>query len=446
MAKVTNLTLRHKTLYKLFVRNFTKEGTFKSIIPELQRLKDLGVDIILLQSIFPTTDLRVADNLKGNPMIVKNISEVSQQYGSLDDFQELVDSIHEMGMQVMLNLQLFHLAKDSELVKEHPEYFLHNEQGEMISRLDIYDSSYDLDYTNPKLWDYIIENLKYWAKFVDGFAANHAQLVRPEFWASARAEVEDVHPYFYWVAATMPLSILTKLQQMNMPYWTEGELYPNFDVVDQIPGSFYKNRFYHGDLSLENFVGTLNYQELMLPNTYVSMHSLEFEEFPRFAECVKPGSELENWTAFSFFQKGIASVFMGQEYGSKERFNFQSGEMINWTINQDLTPLINRMSQIKKREVCKSGYYTIMPAGEATVVLSYHYYNQHLFGVFKLKEDGQPATIELGIPNGEYKNEITKESYRVVNGRVTLGEKPVIISYEGDMQLPEYFKEDGGNV
>ena len=163
-------------------------------------------------------------------------------------------------------------------------------------------------------------------------------------------------------------------------------------------------------------------------------------------KCVKPGSELENWTAFSFFQKGIASVFMGQEYGSKERFNFQSGETINWAINQDLTPLINRMSQIKKREVCKSGYYTTMPAGDSTVVLSYHYYTQHLFGIFKLKEEEQVAEIELGIPDGEYKDEISKASYQVVNGRATFGDKPVVISYEGDMRLPEYFKKDGGNA
>ncbi|MEY8371526.1 alpha-amylase family glycosyl hydrolase [Aerococcaceae bacterium 50-4] len=446
MAKVTNLTLRHKTLYKLFVRNFTEEGTFKAIIPELERLKDLGVDIILLQSIFPTTDLRVADNLEGNPMVVKNISEVSPEYGSLDDFQELVDTIHDMGMQVMLNLQLFHLAKDSELVKEHPEYFMRDDKGNFISRLDIYDSSYDLDYTNPKLWDYLIENMKYWAKFVDGFAAHHAQLVRPEFWESARAEVEDVHPYFYWVAATMPLTILTDLQKMNMPYWTEGELYPNFDVVDQIPDFFYRNRFYQGKLSLDNFVGNLNFQELMLPHTYVSMRSLEFDESKRFSEYVKSGNELENWTAFAFFQKGMASVFMGQEYGARERFNFRSGQTINWHIQQDLTPLISRMSQIKKREVCKSGYYSIMPAGDSTVVLSYHYYSQHLFGIFKLKEEGAPSEVELGIPNGKYKDELSKESYQVVNGRVTFGDKPVIISYEGDMRLPTYFEKDGGNT
>jgi hypothetical protein len=184
----------------------------------------------------------------------------------------------------------------------------------------------------------------------------------------------------------------------------------------------------------------------MMPHTYVSMRSLEFEEFPRFAKAVKLGSELENWTAFAFFQKGMAGIFMGQEFGSKETFNFRSGREIKWDVNQDLTALMSRMSHIKKREVCKSGFYTIMPAGDSTVVLSYHYYNQHLFGIFKLKEEGQPVEVELGIPNGEYKDEITKDKYQIVDGRVTLGEKPVIISYEGSMRLPAYFEKNGGNI
>ncbi len=445
MAKVTNLTLRHKTLYKLYVRNFTVEGTFKAIIPELQRLKDLGVDIILLQSIFPTTDIKSADHLLGNPMVVKNFSEVDAEYGSISDFQELVDKIHEMGMQVMLNLQLFQLSKDSELVTEHPEYFLHNDKGELVSRLDIYDTSYDLDYTNPKLWDYLIENLKYWAKFVDGFAANHAQLVRPEFWNSARAEVEDIHPYFYWVASTLSLPLLTHLQKINMTYWTEGELYPNFDVVDQIPDSFIRERFYNGEMSLNNYVANLNFQELMMPQTYVSMRSLEFDESIRFASSVAKGSELENWTAFSFFQKGMANLFMGQEFGAQGYFNFRSAKPIDRIVHQDLSPLIKRLSQIKKREECKSGYYTVMPAGTGTVVISYHYYNQHLFGVFRLKDDGQAHEVELGIPNGNYPNEISKEMYTVTNGRMILGDKPVILSYEGDMRIPAYFN-NGGTV
>lgn len=444
MAKVTNLTLRHKTLYKLFVRNFTKEGTFQAILPELQRLKDLGVDIVLLQSIFPTTDIRSANNLIGNPMVVKNFSEVDPNYGTIDDFQQLVDKIHEMGMQVMINLQLFQIAKDSELVVEHPEYFLHDEAGNLMSRLSIYDTSYDLDYTNPKLWDYLIENLKYWAKFVDGFAANHAQLVRPEFWNSARAEVEDVHPYFYWLASTLPLSMLDELQLINMPYWTEGELYQNFDVVDQMPENFSMRRFYKGEMQLDNYVGMLNWQELIMPHTYVSMRSLEHEEYPRFASLVKAGSELENWLAFSFFQKGMASVAMGQEYGMTERFNFRSPQPLNWTVQQDLTTLISKLSRLKKREICKSGYYTIMPSGDSVIVMSYHYYNQHLFGVFRLKDDGQSKEVELGIPSGRYENQIGAESYEVVNGRMTLGDKPVVLSYEGDMRIPVYFK-NGGN-
>ena len=69
-----------------------------------------------------------------------------------------------------------------------------------------------------------------------------------------------------------------------------------------------------------------------------------------------------------------------------------------------------------------------------------------MFGIFKLKEEEQVAEIELGIPDGEYKDEISKASYQVVNGRATFGDKPVVISYEGDMRLPEYFKKDGGNA
>jgi glycosidase len=443
MAKVTNLTLRHKTLYKLFVRNFSKEGTFKAILPELPRLKELGVDIILLESIFPTTDIKTADNLKGNPLVVKNYSEIDPEYGTIADFQELVDQIHKMGMQVMINLQLFHLAKDSELVTKHPEYFMHNPQGELISRINIYDTSYDLDYTNPKLWDYLIENLKYWAKFVDGFAANHAQLVRPEFWSSARAEVEDVHPYFYWLASTLPLSILSKLQKLNIPYWSEGELFQNFDVVDQFPLPFPATRYYKGDMSLDNMVASMNYRELMMPTTYVTMRSLEYEEAPRFATCVKQGNELENWTAMSFFQKGMASLAMGQEFGVTDYFDFRSAAPMDWTVKQDLSTLISRLSRIKKREVCKSGYYAIMPSGDNVIVLSYHYYNQHLFGVFKLKDDGLTHEVELAIVNGEYTNQISGEVYQVNNGRMVLGDKPVIISYEGDMILPVYFKEEG---
>ena len=48
-----------------------------------------------------------------------------------------------------------------------------------------------------------------------------------EFWRQ-HGEVEDVHPYFYWVAATMPLSTLT-ITTNEYALLDRRGIYPNFD-------------------------------------------------------------------------------------------------------------------------------------------------------------------------------------------------------------------------
>ena len=46
MAKDTSTKLRQLFLYQVYVRNHTKEGTFKSFQKDLDRIKKLGVDIV----------------------------------------------------------------------------------------------------------------------------------------------------------------------------------------------------------------------------------------------------------------------------------------------------------------------------------------------------------------------------------------------------------------
>ena len=46
MAKNTNIALRQKMIYSLFVRNHTPEGTFAAVEGNLDRIRALGTDII----------------------------------------------------------------------------------------------------------------------------------------------------------------------------------------------------------------------------------------------------------------------------------------------------------------------------------------------------------------------------------------------------------------
>ena len=53
MAKDTRLNLRNEIIYCIYVRNHTPEGTFAAIIPDLQRIRGLGADIIWFMPIHP---------------------------------------------------------------------------------------------------------------------------------------------------------------------------------------------------------------------------------------------------------------------------------------------------------------------------------------------------------------------------------------------------------
>ncbi|MBQ7092793.1 MAG: alpha-amylase, partial [Clostridia bacterium] len=53
MAKQTNIALRSDVIYSIYVRNHTPEGTFRAVIPDLDRIKALGTDIIWFLPIHP---------------------------------------------------------------------------------------------------------------------------------------------------------------------------------------------------------------------------------------------------------------------------------------------------------------------------------------------------------------------------------------------------------
>ena len=53
MAQNTDKTLMHKLIYSVFVRNHTPEGTFRALEGDLDRLRELGTDIVWLMPIHP---------------------------------------------------------------------------------------------------------------------------------------------------------------------------------------------------------------------------------------------------------------------------------------------------------------------------------------------------------------------------------------------------------
>ena len=258
MAKNTDIALRNEVIYCIYVRNHTKEGNFKAIEKDLQRIKDLGCNIIWFMPIHPIGQVNKKGNL-GSPYAIKNYREINPQYGTKKDFINLVDKIHEMDMKCIIDVVYNHTSPDSDLVKSHPEYFYKKADGSRGNRVGDWSDIVDLDYSNKQLWDYQIETLKQWAEIVDGFRCDVASFVPIEFWEKARKETSKVKENLIWLAESADLEFLQEMRKLGFDVWSDGELYSAFDITYDYDIWQIYNNYLFGKIKLSEYINFLNF-------------------------------------------------------------------------------------------------------------------------------------------------------------------------------------------
>ena len=75
--------LLHQVIYSVFVRNHTKEGTFRGLESDLDRLRGLGTDIIWLMPIHPI-GVEGKKGTLGCPYANRDYRSVNPAYGTMD--------------------------------------------------------------------------------------------------------------------------------------------------------------------------------------------------------------------------------------------------------------------------------------------------------------------------------------------------------------------------
>ncbi|WP_370233967.1 MULTISPECIES: alpha-amylase family glycosyl hydrolase [Henriciella] len=189
---------RDAVLYQLNTRQFTPEGTFAAAELQLDRLADLGVDIIWLMPIHPIGEKNRKGSL-GSPYSVKDYYGVNPEFGTLDDLRSFIDAAHARGMHVILDWVANHTAWDNPLVMEHPGWYERDWDGDfMPTRWWDWSDIIDLDYSNPELREYMAAALRYWVEEVgvDGYRADVAGYIPLDFWEEVRADLETIKLVF----------------------------------------------------------------------------------------------------------------------------------------------------------------------------------------------------------------------------------------------------------
>ena len=229
MAVTTGKEFRNQVMYQIYTRNFSQGGTFLEVIPQLDRIKDLGVDIVWFAPVHPIGEKNRKGTL-GSPYAISDYRKVNPEYGTLDDFKQVVKEIHARGMKCIIDVVYNHTSPDSLLSREHPEWFYHKPDGGFGNRVGDWTDIIDLDYNNTELWDYQIETLKIWAEIVDGFRCDVAPLIPLEFWKRARQEVEEVRKGCIWLSESIDPEFILFMREQGLTALSDSEIFSVFDM------------------------------------------------------------------------------------------------------------------------------------------------------------------------------------------------------------------------
>jgi len=184
-------------IYEVNVRQYTPEGTFNAFANHLQRLKDMGVQTLWFMPINPIGKEGRKGAL-GSYYAISDYRSTNPEFGTMEDWKNLVNKAHSMGMKVIIDWVPNHTAPDHPWVKQHPDFFIRDS----VTGIPVHQPGTDwtdtrkLDFKNRQLWDSTISSMKYWVTEtgIDGFRCDHAQGQGKDFWAKANAELKKSKP------------------------------------------------------------------------------------------------------------------------------------------------------------------------------------------------------------------------------------------------------------
>lgn len=196
-GKITPKWWKEAVFYQIYPRSFYDTdgdgiGDLRGIICKLDYLKDLGVDALWLSPIYDSPN-------DDNGYDIRDYKKIMTEFGTMEDFDELLSEIHKRDMRLIMDLVINHTSDEHEwfkkaLADENSEYrdYYFFRKGKNIPNnwvsffsgpawnyyketdswcLHLFSKKQmDLNWDNPKVRDELVDMINWWLdKGVDGF-------------------------------------------------------------------------------------------------------------------------------------------------------------------------------------------------------------------------------------------------------------------------------------
>ena len=293
-------------------------GTIRGITENLEYIKDLGFNCIYLNPIFCACEYHKYD--------IIDYYHVDPTLGTDEDFMELTDKIHQLGMHIIIDGVFNHCGWKNPLFQDvvqkgrtsaYQDWFYGltfpvelPKEGEKPSYACFaYEKKMPkLDTANPKVQEYFAEVGKYWIeKFhVDGWRLDVANEIDKDFWRRFRKAVKEVNQDAVLIGEV----------------WENAKDWLGCDMMDSTMNYDFRKHcrelLARQSYTVEDFRNAMTDMLLRYPTQLmqVQLNPLDSHDVPRFLSLCD--GNLAKWKlAFLclIFFPGVPSVFYGDEKG-----------------------------------------------------------------------------------------------------------------------------------
>ena len=187
-------------IYEVNVRQYTPEGTFKAFATHLGRLKDMGVQTLWFMPIQPISKVD-RKGVLGSYYAVSNYTAVNPEFGTIDDWKDLVAMAHDLGFKVIIDWVPNHTGADHYWLEKYPDFYVRDSATGQAKYAFDWSDTRDLNYDNMAMQDSMINSMKYWLTTgIDGFRCDVAGEVPNSFWQRCIPELKKMNPGIFMLA------------------------------------------------------------------------------------------------------------------------------------------------------------------------------------------------------------------------------------------------------
>lgn len=199
---------KEAVVYQIYPRSFMDSngdgiGDLNGITSRLDYLKELGIDVIWLSPVYQSPN-------DDNGYDISDYQAIMEEFGTMEDFDRMIEGIHERGMRLVMDLVVNHTSDEHPWFiesrkskdNEYRDYYMWRDgkdgkapnnwgsyfSGSAWQHDDATDMYYlhlfskkqpDLNWENPKVRDEVFSMMNWWCgeKGIDGFRMDVISLI-----------------------------------------------------------------------------------------------------------------------------------------------------------------------------------------------------------------------------------------------------------------------------